>query len=199
MCDSAMTPSDQLLRGMLTAAPDALLAVDPSGRIVYVSDQVERLFGWNADELLGQQVDVLVPDDIAIRHAGHRSGFVAEPSARPMGAGMQVLGLRKDGRTFPAEISLGTVNDADGSLLVLAAVRDVSERLEGLGQLAAGIAHDFNNHLGVILNYITLLSRRLGDEQAAADLGEIRSAAEHAAALTHQLLALARRDDVCHE
>jgi signal transduction histidine kinase/CheY-like chemotaxis protein len=132
-----------------------------------------------------------------------------------MGADLQLSAKRKDGSTFPAEISLSAVSDEPGSLLVLAAVRDVTERmelaaerqrqalevqreqthrLESLGQLAGGVAHDFNNLLGVILNYNTLLARRVTDPTATADLGEIRAAAERGASLTRQLLTFARRD-----
>jgi len=209
-----MEPSEEVLRGLLAAAPDALLVIDAAGRIVFVSDQAERLFGWTSRELLGQQIEVLVPDSVLDRHEGHRAKFVAEPSARPMGAGLQLSAKRKDGSTFPAEISLSAVDERD-SVLILAAVRDVtdrvelermrrrealevrrerSHRLESLGQLAGGVAHDFNNLLGVILNYSTLLVRQLSDAQSIADVGQISAAAERASALTRQLLAFARRD-----
>jgi signal transduction histidine kinase len=132
-----------------------------------------------------------------------------------MESGLQLSAQRKDGTTFPVEISLSAMSDEPGSPLVLAAIRDVTERtefaaerqrqaleaqseqshrLESLGQLAGGVAHDFNNLLGVILNYTALLSRRLSDPTATADLGEIRAAAERAAGLTRQLLTFARRD-----
>jgi len=208
-------PSEDVLRALLAAAPDGLVAVNEVGEIVYVNDQVERLFGWPRDELLGQWVEVLVPSTVGILHVGHRANYLDDPSPRPMGDGRQLSARRKDGSTFPADISLSAVTDDSGSLMVVAAVRDVTERLEfeaerqrqalaaqreqshrleSLGQLAGGVAHDFNNLLGVILNYTTLLARQVTDPESASDLAEIRGAAERAAGLTRQLLTFARRD-----
>ncbi len=202
-------------RAVLASAPDAIVGVDGEGRIELLNEQTERLFGWTASELLGQKVEVLVPEPALGRHVEHRASYVADPQSRPMGAGLQLAARRKDGSTFPAEISLSAVADEPGSLLVLAAIRDVSERielaaerqrqaleaqreqshrLESLGQLAGGVAHDFNNLLGVILNYTALLARNETEPRAAADLGEIRAAAERGASLTRQLLTFARRD-----
>ena len=211
---TATRRSEHRLRAVLASAPDAIVGVNAAGRIEMLNGQAERLFGWTSRELLGQQIEVLVPDSALDRHEGHRANFIANPSVRPMGAGLQLSAKRKDGSTFPAEISLSAVDERD-SLLVLAAVRDVtdrvelervrrrealevqrerSHRLESLGQLAGGVAHDFNNLLGVILNYSALLVRQLTDEQSVADVNEITAAAERASALTRQLLAFARRD-----
>ena len=131
-----------------------------------------------------------------------------------MGAGLQLSAQRRDGSSFPAEISLNAMTDA-GTFLVLAAVRDItdrieledqrrqaaldaqrehSHRMESLGQLAGGVAHDFNNLLGLILNYTALLDRQITDPTARADLAEIRAAADRGAVLTRQLLTFARRD-----
>jgi PAS domain S-box-containing protein len=212
-----MEPSEDVLRGLLAAAPDALLAVDPDGVIVFVNDQVEQLFGWTKADLVGQTIEQLVPERFARGHPNLRAGYMSDPRARPMGAGIQLSAQRKDGSTFPAEISLSAVTDEPGDQLVLAAVRDVTERLEleavrrrealaehreqshrleSLGQLAGGVAHDFNNLLGVILNYTTLVTRRVTDPTAIGFLDEIRAAAERAAGLTTQLLTFARRDVV---
>jgi PAS domain S-box-containing protein len=202
-------------RAVLASAPDATLGVDSAGRIELLNAQAERLFGWAAADLLGEQIEVLVPEIDRAQHVQHRASYVADPQSRPMGAGLQLSARRKDGTTFPAEISLSAVREGPDSLLVLASIRDVTERielaaarqrealeaqrershrLESLGQLAGGIAHDFNNLLGVILNYTALLTRRATDPTTAGDLGEIRAAAERGAALTRQLLTFARRD-----
>jgi PAS domain S-box-containing protein len=209
--------TEQRFRAVLSSAPDAIVGVNAAGEIELVNVQAERLFGWTTDQLIGQRVEVLVPAGVAERHVGHRAGYIEDPTPRPMGAGLHLSGRRKDGSQFPAEISLSTVTDDRDATLVLAAVRDItdrmeleaerrrqsaeaqrerSHRLESLGQLAGGVAHDFNNLLGVIMNYTRLLSRQMSDSSMEADLEEIRAAAQRGAALTRQLLTFARKDVV---
>jgi PAS domain S-box-containing protein len=114
-------------RALLSAAPDAIIGMDASGRIEIASNRVEALFGWNADELVGQQVEVLVPQSVTSAHLAHRASYVADPHPRQMGAGLQLSARRKDGTEFPAEISLNTITEETGKMIVLASVRDVSE------------------------------------------------------------------------
>ena len=227
--------ADHLFVGLLEAAPDAVVCVDRNGRIELVNAQAERLFGYSRDELASQLVEILVPDAIKAAHPARRAGYVADPQPRPMGAGIELAGRRRDGSTFPAEISLSAIGTGDG-ILVMAAIRDISERLElqaererlraeherlksqaerdrlerqlhqsqrleSLGQLAGGVAHDFNNLLAVISNYAAFVgdeiaSREPQDSWQAVrdDVRQIERAAERAAALTHQLLAFARRE-----
>ena len=112
---------------LLDAAPDAMVCVTADGRIALVNAQAERLFGYQRADLIGQQVEVLVPDSVRATHPRHRCGYVADPAPRPMGAGMELAGRRQDGSTFPAEISLATI-ETDEGILVTAAVRDVTGR-----------------------------------------------------------------------
>jgi len=200
-------------RGLLEAAPDAVVGVDVEGRIALVNGQAERLFGYRKEELVGQLVEILVPDAVKELHPGHRGRYFSHPTTRPMGAGLNLAGRRRDGSEFPAEISLSAM-ELEGEVIVSAAIRDVSdrkrieaereqlqarqsERMELLGQLAGGIAHDFNNLLALILSYGRFVAKEVADNEALSeDVGEILAAAERAATLTRQLLIFGRREVV---
>ena len=119
---------DHMSVGLLEAAPDAMVCVAADGRVALINAAAERLFGYRREELTGQPVELLVPDADRAIHPRHRAGYVADPRPRPMGAGKDLAGRRKDGSTFPAEISLSAI-DTDEGILITAAVRDVTERL----------------------------------------------------------------------
>jgi PAS domain S-box-containing protein len=201
---------------VLEASPNAILAVDATARITYVNPQAEATFGYPRGELIGNLVEMLIPDQVADRHVRHRDGFLAHPVPRPIGIGLDLAGRRKDGTEFPVEISLSSVATEDG-IQVFATVVDISARiaalesaesqllqaqkLESIGRLAGGIAHDFNNMLFAISGYAEMLAQDLSPtatgplDRAAAlhSVEAISQATERATVLTSQLLAFGRR------
>jgi PAS domain S-box-containing protein len=112
---------------ILDTAPDAMIVVDPSRAIAFVNAQAEKLFGWPREELLGQSLDAIVPARFRDAHGAHVARYFAKPGTRPMGSGIELFGLRKDGSEIAIEVSLSPVY-ADGGVLVSAAIRDISER-----------------------------------------------------------------------
>jgi len=114
-------------RGLLEAAPDAMILINPKGRIVLANHQAELLFGYSSEELLGTPVEILVPERYRGRHEGHRNGYFRDPHPRPMGLGLELFGLRKNGTEFPVEISLSPLKTEDGPL-VSSAIRDITDR-----------------------------------------------------------------------
>ncbi len=117
----------ETIRRLIETVPDAMVIADAKGSIVLVNTQAERLFGYETRELLGQSVEILVPESLRHKHVQHRDEFRAEPRTRPMGSGLELFGRRKDGSVFPIEISLSPAEDSDG-FFVSASIRDISDR-----------------------------------------------------------------------
>ena len=121
--------TEKLLRLVIESAPNGIIMVDSTGRILLVNAQIEKYFGYRREELLGEQVEMLIPERLRGNHADYRSGFVNENRARAMGLGRDLFGLRKDGSEFPIEIGLSPV-ETDQGLLILSAIVDISERVQ---------------------------------------------------------------------
>jgi hypothetical protein len=194
-----------MLRAILESAAQGILAVNDQGLIVVANPRIEELFGYDREELFGRPVELLLPPAAKGRHEQHRRTFSEAPHARPMGVGMDLAGVKKDGTEFPVEISLSYLRSESG-LIAIAFISDISHRkrleeqvlqsqkMEAVGRLAGGIAHDFNNLLTIITGYDQLLLNTLSPfEPMRGYAEEIAKAAERAASLTKQLLAFSRR------
>jgi PAS domain S-box-containing protein len=123
---------------LLDTAPDAIVNVGEDGRIQLINLQAEILFGYTREELVGQSLDILIPERFRGQHAAHMSRYFANPGARPMGSGLQLYGRRKDASELPIEVSLSPQRDENG-MTVSASIRDISERkrLEAAARLTA--------------------------------------------------------------
>lgn len=122
-----LTRALRMFRGLLESQVEAILIVDDTGTIVIVNEQAERLFGYRRDELLGQPIEIVIPERLRGVHAGHRDRYVASPHARPMGIGLELTAARKDGSEFAAEISLSAVETEEG-LLITSRISDITPR-----------------------------------------------------------------------
>jgi PAS domain S-box-containing protein len=172
--ERALRKGEERLRRLLEATPDAMVIADDQGRIVLVNGQTERLFGYPRQDLLGQAVEMLMPARFHEQHPDHRARYFGEPSARPMGAGLELYGRRRDGSEFPIEISLSPLETEEG-MLVTSAIRDLTERkrakqlrasLHQKDVLLKELHHRVKNNLQVISSLLALQARNVRDPKA---------------------------------
>lgn len=118
---------DAVFHALIDSAPDGIVVINQEGKIILVNLQTERLFGYSRTELLNQSLEILLPERFRGKHRGYRAGYTGNPLVRPMDAGLELYGLRKDGSEFPVDISLSPIKTNAG-LLVSAAIRDITKR-----------------------------------------------------------------------
>jgi protein-histidine pros-kinase len=129
-----MKKSKTLVHRDLEFVPDAVVVVDRHGNIAQVNTQAESMFGYRREELLGKPLEMLMPACYREEHVWHRTDYFSQPVQRPMGAGLELYGKRKDGTEFPVEISLSPLESAEG-ILVTAAIRNITTRKKAEAQL----------------------------------------------------------------
>lgn len=201
-------------RAAFESSPTGMIIVDSQGRITAVNKEIERLFGYDSNELIGQLIEILVPDGYKTGHPVYRDGYVKKPEPRMMGSGRNLFGRRKDGTETPVEIGLTPVRTAEGTFIVSSVV-DISYRLnaeneqrkleeqlrqsqkmEALGQLASGIAHDFNSILQAILANAESAMDYASEPGVRNNLENINISVERGKYIVDRILAFSRRQNL---
>src|SRR5499427_4355414 len=213
--EAALKKSEATGHALLESASEGIVLVDASGRITLVNASAERMFGYDRAELLGQMLEILLPDPVRRVHAEHRAQYFGEPRVRPMGSGLDLAGRRKDGTEFPVEISLSYVQAPEG-MTAMALITDITERkrveaelvrqrealyqtekLAALGTLTAGIAHEMNNPLGIITSRIEVMLLDAAEQnlppQMLEDLRVLHRATQRVAGIATNLRSFARQ------
>lgn len=203
--EKALREGGERLRAVVETAVDGVILIDARGAVQMFNPACERLFGYAAEEVIGENVRMLMPEPYRSQHDVYIHNYRDTGVPKIIGIGREVTGLRKDGTTFPMDLSVGEARQ-DGASIFVGVIHDLSSRkrteeqlvqaqkMETVGQLSGGIAHDFNNLLTVILGNAEALSLRLKAREDLRQLAEgILSAAERGAELTQRLLAFSRR------
>ncbi len=179
--EEALAVSESRLRALLESASQGVVAVDENGRMALVNAKTEEMFGYARDELLGQPLDVILPERYRTAHVGHLQHYFAHPHTRVMGLGLDLHGRSKNGNEFPVEVTL-SYTEHGGSRLAMALITDITERkkaedrlwqaqkLESIGLLAGGVAHDFNNLLVGVIGNASLAQEMLPRGHEAVEL-----------------------------
>ncbi len=205
LAENALRDAAERMRAVLDTAVDGIIVIDHLGFIEAFNPAAERIFGYSAGEVRGQNISGLMPQEFATHHDDYLANYARTGIARIIGIGREVVGRRKDGSQFPMDLSVGETI-LEERRLYTGIVRDITERkrseealreaqkLESLGVMAGGIAHDFNNLLVGILGNAGLAADELPPESPAMPLiRDIESAGRRAAELAHQMLAYSGR------
>ncbi|WP_374654563.1 PAS domain S-box protein [Dongia sp.] len=188
--------SEERFRLVVEAAPSAMVMINARGEIEMVNAQAERVFGYERAEMLGQAVEMLVPERLRDHHPGLRRSFAANSLARPMGAGRDLYARRRDGSEFPVEIGLNPIETEDGTK-ILSAIVDISDRkqkersieqaLKEKDVLLGEIHHRVKNNLQIVHSLLDLQSSQISDPVVLAMLRDSQNRV-HSMALIHQTL-----------
>ena len=203
--EQAMREAAARLRAVVDTAVDGVILINSLGWIQMFNPACERLFGYSAEEVIGENVKMLMPAPFHTEHDGYLANYHRTGERKIIGIGREVVGLRRDGSTFAMDLSVGEAKQ-DGEAIFVGVIHDLTERkrteeqlvqaqkMEAVGQLSGGIAHDFNNLLTVILGNADLLSDSLKARPDLRQLSDtIQVAGERGAELTQRLLAFSRR------
>jgi protein-histidine pros-kinase len=199
-----------LYEKLLESAPDALVIVARDGQILLVNAQTERLFGYPREDIVGRPVEHLLPERFRQGHVAHRTQYVDAPAFRPMGAGLELFGLRSDGVEFPIDISLSPIR-VDGDVLVAAAIRDATERkaveqeIRRLAEEAnranaakseflSRMSHELRTPLNAIIGFGQLLELDELPEEQRESVGQIVGAGRHLLSLINEVLDISRAE-----
>jgi PAS domain S-box-containing protein len=209
--EAELTAAQDKMQAFFEGASQAILGVSRNGRISLINRSTEVMFGYTRDELVGQDLEILLPQRFRGVHTAHRAGYFAEPRVRAMGAGMELAGRRKDGTEFPIEIGLSHVNTPEGPM-AFGMVSDISERRKAarelervneelrrsyseLEQFAHIASHDLQEPLRMVTNYLQLIERRYSahlDDDGRAFIGFAVDGSKRMKALIKDLLDFSR-------